>query len=101
MCYDLRFPVWSRRSNGADLALYVANSPAPRSLHWQALLTARAIENQAYVAVRSRRQRWKQLHYRGDSRVINHKARLSLLPTRIRQRALMPSCRWRCKGISR
>lgn len=50
VCYDLRFPVWSRNLNDYDLALYVANWPAPRSLHWQALLTARAIENQAYVA---------------------------------------------------
>ena len=50
VCYDLRFPVWSRNLNDYDLAIYVANWPAPRSLHWQALLTARAIENQAYVA---------------------------------------------------
>ncbi|EPH1339712.1 amidohydrolase, partial [Enterobacter hormaechei] len=41
VCYDLRFPVWSRNRNDYDLALYVANWPAPRSLHWQALLTAR------------------------------------------------------------
>ncbi len=47
VCYDLRFPVWSRNLNDYDLAIYVANWPAPRSLHWQALLTARAIENQA------------------------------------------------------
>ncbi|MEA7538841.1 hypothetical protein ONQ62_27600, partial [Salmonella enterica subsp. enterica serovar Virginia] len=40
----------SRNRNDYDLALYVANWPAPRSLHWQTLLTARAIENQAYVA---------------------------------------------------
>ncbi|WP_275429487.1 nitrilase-related carbon-nitrogen hydrolase, partial [Serratia marcescens] len=44
-CYDLRFPVWSRNQNDYDLALYVANWPAPRSLHWQSLLIARAIEN--------------------------------------------------------
>ncbi|EJF1167483.1 amidohydrolase, partial [Salmonella enterica] len=50
ICYDLRFPIWSRNRNDYDLALYVANWPAPRSLHWQTLLTARAIENQAYVA---------------------------------------------------
>ena len=37
--------------NDYDLALYVANWPAPRSLHWQALLTARAIENQAYLSL--------------------------------------------------
>lgn len=45
VCYDLRFPVWSRNLNDYDLALYVANWPAPRSLHWQSLLVARAIEN--------------------------------------------------------
>ena len=37
VCYDLRFPVWSRNRNDYDLALYVANWPAPRSLHWQSL----------------------------------------------------------------
>ncbi len=38
ICYDLRFPIWSRNRNDYDLALYVANWPAPRSLHWQTLL---------------------------------------------------------------
>jgi predicted amidohydrolase len=51
ICYDLRFPVWTRNLGPAyDLALFVANWPARRSAHWQALLRARAIENQAYVA---------------------------------------------------
>jgi omega-amidase len=52
ICYDLRFPVWSRQTADApyDLLLYVANWPAPRAHHWRALLSARAIENQAYVA---------------------------------------------------
>ena len=54
VCYDLRFPVWSknRYENGAfeyDLAIYVANWPAVRVYPWDALLVARAIENQAYV----------------------------------------------------
>ena len=72
VCYDLRFPVWSRNLNDYDLALYVANWPAPRSLHWQALLTARAIENQAYVAGCNRvGSDGNGCHYRGDSRVIN------------------------------
>ncbi|MDK6836676.1 2-oxoglutaramate amidase, partial [Klebsiella pneumoniae] len=44
----------------------------PRSLHWQALLTARAIENQAYVAGCNRvGSDGNGCHYRGDSRVIN------------------------------
>ena len=72
ICYDLRFPVWSRNRNDYDLALYVANWPAPRSLHWQVLLTARAIENQAYVAGCNRvGTDGNGHHYRGDSRVIN------------------------------
>ena len=72
VCYDLRFPVWSRNRNDYDLALYVANWPAPRSLHWQLLLAARAIENQAYVAGCNRvGTDGNGHHYRGDSRVIN------------------------------
>jgi omega-amidase len=50
VCYDLRFPIWCRNLNQAyDLALFVANWPAKRALHWRQLLIARAIENQAYV----------------------------------------------------
>jgi omega-amidase len=50
ICYDLRFPVWCRNLNGAyDLAFFVANWPARRSLHWKTLLRARAIENQAFI----------------------------------------------------
>ena len=52
ICYDLRFPVWSRRRTEYeyDLLVYVANWPAVRRYPWQQLLRARAIENQAYVA---------------------------------------------------
>ena len=72
VCYDLRFPVWSRNRNDYDLALYVANWPAPRSLHWQTLLAARAIENQAYVVGCNRvGTDGNGHHYRGDSRVVN------------------------------
>ena len=50
ICYDLRFPVWSRNvDNEYDLLLYVANWPAARDYAWRSLLTARAIENQSYV----------------------------------------------------
>jgi omega-amidase len=48
ICYDLRFPVWSRNRNDYDVLLYVANWPARRSYAWQALLKARAIENLSY-----------------------------------------------------
>lgn len=72
ICYDLRFPVWSRNLQDYDLALYVANWPAPRSLHWQTLLAARAIENQAYVAGCNRvGEDGNGLHYSGDSLIIS------------------------------
>jgi len=48
ICYDLRFPVWSRAQK-ADLLIYSANWPDTRKEHWFALLKARAIENQCYV----------------------------------------------------
>jgi omega-amidase len=52
ICYDLRFPVWSRQpmEEPYDLLVYVANWPAPRAHHWRSLLSARAVENQTYVA---------------------------------------------------
>ena len=54
ICYDLRFPVWTKNTFNDyeyeyDLLINVANWPASRSLIWQTLLKARAIENQAYV----------------------------------------------------
>ena len=50
VCYDLRFPVWSRNAaNEYDLLLYVANWPASRRKVWDVLLQARALENQSYV----------------------------------------------------
>jgi len=50
VCYDLRFPVFARNLNDYDVYLIVANWPAARQYHWQALLAARAIENQCFVA---------------------------------------------------
>ncbi|MFY0626087.1 MAG: nitrilase family protein [Reichenbachiella sp.] len=57
ICYDLRFPAWSRNHVKSsddqpeyDLLIYVANWPKPRIDAWDALLKARAIENQSYVA---------------------------------------------------
>lgn len=48
ICYDLRFPVWSRNVEDYDALIYVANWPAPRIGAWDSLLQARAIENMAY-----------------------------------------------------
>ena len=50
VCYDLRFPIWSRNRGDYDMILYVASWPTPRVGAWSALLVARAIENQCYVA---------------------------------------------------
>ena len=49
VCYDLRFPVFSRNRGDYDVAIYVANWPTSRLFAWQTLLRARAIENQCFV----------------------------------------------------
>jgi predicted amidohydrolase len=49
ICYDLRFPYASFNSSNYDILMYVANWPSQRIAHWDALLAARAIENQAFV----------------------------------------------------
>lgn len=52
VCYDLRFPVWSRNtSNEYDLLIYVANWPIPRRKVWDILLQARALETSVMSAV--------------------------------------------------
>ena len=72
VCYDLRFPVWSRNREPAyDLLLYVANWPEKRSLAWKTLLQARAIENLAYVVgVNRTGEDGKGICYAGDSLVL-------------------------------
>ncbi len=81
VCYDLRFPVFSRNRfdverPGApdyDLALYVANWPAARAHAWKTLLRARAIENLCYVAGVNRvGTDGNHLAYAGDSAVIDY-----------------------------
>jgi omega-amidase len=72
ICYDLRFPIWNRNDIDYDAALYVANWPQKRSLHWKSLLLARAIENQCYVvAVNRVGMDGKNLQYSGDSSIID------------------------------
>jgi omega-amidase len=80
VCYDLRFPVFSRnrfgqtRSDGYDydLLIYVANWPSPRHFAWQTLLKARAIENQSYVVgVNRTGSDGNSLHYLGGSTVLD------------------------------
>jgi predicted amidohydrolase len=68
ICYDLRFPVWSRNKNNYDVLLFVANWPERRRQAWKSLLVARAIENQCYVvAVNRVGTDGKNLVYAGDS----------------------------------
>jgi predicted amidohydrolase len=81
ICYDLRFPAWSRNrvSNSLtaesapyDLLIYVANWPARRSHHWKTLLTARAIENQSFtIGVNIYGIDGNGLEYTGDSAVVD------------------------------
>ena len=72
VCYDLRFPVWSRNCDEYDLLIYVANWPAARRLAWRSLLQARAIENLAYVVGVNRvGTDGNGLDYAGDSQVVS------------------------------
>lgn len=72
VCFDLRFAdlYWDRAAD-VDAELIVASWPAARRAHWQALLTARAIENQTYVVATNRVGEGGGLDYAGDSRVID------------------------------
>lgn len=74
ICFDIRFPVWSRNVNAeADLMIYVANWPTPRNNAWQQLLIARAIENQCYVAGVNRVGKdGKGMEHKGSSAVIDY-----------------------------
>lgn len=77
ICYDLRFPVWSKNrlvdgSAKYDLLIYTANWPKVRNVAWKSLLLARAMENQAYVAGVNRVGiDGKGIEYSGDSAVIS------------------------------
>ena len=74
VCYDLRFPVWSRNRGDYDLLLFVANWPERRSYAWKQLLIARAIENQCYVAGLNRiGEDGNKITHSGDSAVIDPK----------------------------
>ncbi|MGQ1891908.1 amidohydrolase [Thermophagus sp. OGC60D27] len=73
ICYDLRFPVWSRNRNDFDMLIYVANWPASRQDVWTTLLKARAIENQCYVAGVNRTGTDPQVGYAGGSVVYSPK----------------------------
>jgi omega-amidase len=79
VCYDLRFPVWSRQTSFPgkaepeyDLLVYVANWPERRNTAWKTLLQARAIENQCYVVGVNRvGEDGNKIYHCGDSMVID------------------------------
>ncbi|MBT8080097.1 MAG: amidohydrolase [Gammaproteobacteria bacterium] len=73
VCYDLRFPVWSRSKGDYDLLIYVANWPSRRHHAWTTLLMARAIENQCYVVgVNRTGTDGNDLPYSGGSAIIDY-----------------------------
>lgn len=78
VCYDLRFPVWSRNiGNEYDLLLYVANWPEARKQAWKTLLPARAVENLAYVCGVNRvGTDGKGFDYSGDSMIVSPKGEI-------------------------
>ena len=83
ICYDLRFPVWSRnRNNEYDLLIYVANWPAARRKVWDTLLQARALENISYVCGVNRIGKTPQdIAHDGGSAVYSYKGtQLALVP---------------------
>ncbi len=72
VCYDLRFPVFSRNRGDYDLLLFVANWPSARAEHWRTLLRARAIENlSAVVGVNRIGSDANGLSYSGDSLAVS------------------------------
>jgi predicted amidohydrolase len=77
ICYDLRFPVWARQSPGNlynqyDLLINIANWPEKRNLAWKALLQARAVENQCFVAGVNRiGEDGNTIKYSGDSSLVD------------------------------
>ena len=71
ICYDLRFPAWTRNRNDYDALIFVANWPEKRRIHWRQLLIARAIENQAYcIGLNRIGADDNGLSYAGDSLVL-------------------------------
>ena len=80
ICYDLRFPVWSRnKKNEYDLLICTANWPKSRADAWKALLKARALENQCYVcAVNRIGNDGNGISHQGDSLLFDYKGRIIL-----------------------
>ncbi len=73
ICYDLRFPVWTRNTDNYDLLIFMANWPVKRIKAWETLLKARAIENMSYViAVNRTGEDANNYNYSGNSLVVDY-----------------------------
>lgn len=80
ICYDLRFPVWSRNNIGYHILIYSANWPANRRIVWDTLLKARAIENQCYtIGINRTGSDGNSINYDGGSAVYGPKGETLLL----------------------
>lgn len=75
VCYDLRFPVWSRCRGDYDAIIYSASWPVRRRDAWCSLLRARAVENQCFVIGVNRTGSDPEAEYAGDSAVIDFAGR--------------------------
>ena len=72
ICYDLRFPVFSRNTVDYDILIYLANWPIKRIDAWDTLLKARAIENQAYtIGVNRVGEDGNKVSFNGHSKVFD------------------------------
>ncbi len=76
VCYDLRFPVWSRYDGDYDGIIIVANWPSSRQPVWDTLIRARAIENQCCVVAVNRVGQDEKCTYQGGSMVVDAKGRV-------------------------
>jgi len=100
ICYDLRFPTWSRNKivEGKplyDVLIYIANWPAARKEPWQKLLLARAIENQCYVVGLNRVGKDANSNdYSGDSSIINSKGEYLLQLTPFKEEIKTQTISW-------
>ncbi|MDE5039752.1 amidohydrolase, partial [Francisella tularensis subsp. holarctica] len=71
-CFDLMFPVFKCNNNDYDILINVASWPESRRQHWQALIKARAIENQAFVISCNRVGNDPNFNYAGDILIIDY-----------------------------
>lgn len=77
ICYDVRFPVWSRNNDEYDLLIYVASFPERRIHAWKSLLVARAIENQCYTIGLNRvGYDGNGIYHSGDSRLVDYEGNI-------------------------